>query len=333
LLSHTSGVTEYTCIIQALKLNRRVDLTLEELIDLFKDKPLDFEPGTKHQYSNSGYILLGALIENSSGMSYGSFIEKRIFEPLGMTHSCFGVARRIIKNRASGYCNDGSGPYNANAISLYNPYSAGSLLSTVSDMALWNFARYSDELVPQSLLKQAWTVKDDGDPNDLLYGWGFMLSKYKNRRMIGGGGCIDGFTCMDFQVRDDKIYVILLTNQNTIPTIPIAFKIAAIAMDEPVIMPPEIPLTDEQLASYTGEYEFEDWHLRTITSEDGTLHSQRKNDEKHPLTSIGDNRFIFDEDLMHELVFEKDDSGQATTVFCQAREGLYGKSPVAKRRN
>ena len=151
LLTHTAGVPEYLAIPGFMD-DVRDDRTVSEMIDLFKDSELDFEPGSRWSYSNSGYVLLGAVIEKVSGQSYGDFIEQRIFQPLGMHDSSYETHGAIVANRARGYDNGDEGYVNARYVSMTIPYAAGSLLSTVDDMARWDAALYTDELCHATLV-------------------------------------------------------------------------------------------------------------------------------------------------------------------------------------
>src|ERR1051325_2875224 len=139
LLTHTSGIKSYTSIPAWLTMWRK-DMTVAELIDLFKNEPADFEPGTQWLYNNSGYILLGAIIEKVSGMTYEQFLQKNIFDPLGMKHTFYGSATRVIPRRVPGYSMSREGLRNAEYLSMTHPYAAGALISNEDDMALWDAA-------------------------------------------------------------------------------------------------------------------------------------------------------------------------------------------------
>ena len=124
LLNHTSGIKSYTQMPDWRVLERQ-DYTVTELIDLFKDKPMNFKPGEKWHYNNSGYFLLGAVIEQVSGKSYREFLQERIFTPLGMKGSDYGSSRRIIPRRVPGYTQTADGFLNASFVSMSTPFSAG----------------------------------------------------------------------------------------------------------------------------------------------------------------------------------------------------------------
>ncbi len=137
LLTHTSGIFDFTSDPDLEKLMSRPE-TLRSLIARFKDKPVNFPPGEKFAYCNSGYVLLGAVIEKVSGMSYEAFLRKSIFEPLGMKDTGYDHTETILPNRAAGYERVGDGLKNADYIHMSQPFSAGALYSTVEDLARWD---------------------------------------------------------------------------------------------------------------------------------------------------------------------------------------------------
>ncbi|MCB0182926.1 MAG: beta-lactamase family protein, partial [Caldilineaceae bacterium] len=153
LLTHTGGVKDLEFLPARLAVERN-DLSVEELIALFKDEPLDFAPGTAWSYSNSGYILLGAIIEQASGMSYADFVQQRIFTPLGMIHSYYDDPTQLMPGRVAGYTQTGDGYANAAYMSMTQPYAAGALASSVDDLAKWDAALYTSKLVKQSTLRR-----------------------------------------------------------------------------------------------------------------------------------------------------------------------------------
>ena len=133
LLNHTSGIQSYTGMASFRTL-ARTDMTPTELIDKFKNEPMEFDPGSQFKYNNSGYILLGHIIEVVSGKSYEDFIQTNIFDTLGMAHSYYGSMPRLIPNRARGYSEAENGYRNADYLSLTLPYAAGSIMSTTGDL-------------------------------------------------------------------------------------------------------------------------------------------------------------------------------------------------------
>ena len=156
LLTHTSGIRSMTSM-PGFFANAHKDMSTTEMMDYFRNEPMDFEPGEEYRYNNSGYYLLGVIIENISGMTYANFIQKNIFDVVGMKNSYYGDFQRIIANRSTGYQKQGDEYVNAPYLSMTLPYSAGSLLSNVSDLYKWNRALLTDRLLKRETLEKAYT--------------------------------------------------------------------------------------------------------------------------------------------------------------------------------
>jgi CubicO group peptidase (beta-lactamase class C family) len=257
LLTHTSGIKNYTSLPEWLAVWRK-DLTVKEIVDLFKDKPMDFAPGEKWSYSNSGYILLGAIIEKVSGQTYQDFVQKNIFTPLGMKHSYYDNTARLIPRRVEGYSKTNEGYQNAAYLSMTQPFSAGSLMSSVDDLALWDAALYTEKLVKQESLKRAWTQRLLNNGKSAHYGYGWSMSVYESHPIIEHGGGINGFTTYALRMPADRIFVAILTNRDSSGPGAVAFKVAALALGKPYQEPAAITLTASQLDQYVGVYQLDD---------------------------------------------------------------------------
>lgn len=315
LLNHTSGIKSYTNMSNFIEIWRK-DMTLTELIDHFKNEPFDFEPGEKWNYNNSAYILAGAVIEKASGMTYADFIEKRIFQPLGMMDSYFDVTDRIIPRRIRGY-GDGEteGSFaNAPYLSMTLPHAAGSLMSTVADMGKWDEALYTEKLVKKDLLQQAWVGHklNNGAMTHYGYGWGF--DKVDGHQFIYHSGGINGFVTNGIRVPDAHLYVVALSNNGTKGPGDMTYAIAQTVLGLPVDKPKPIELTAKQLADYVGVYELDSpdqW--RHITLEGNQLYSQRANSERFKVFAYGNDSFFF-EDHPTRLHFERNKAGKVTSL-------------------
>lgn len=257
LLNHTSGIKSYTSMPEWLALWRK-DTTVKELIDLFKDQPMDFAPGEKWSYNNSGYFLLGAIIEKASGQTYQDFVEKNIFAPLGMKHSYYDNTSRIIPRRVTGYSKGSEGFRNAAYLSMFQPFAAGSLMSSVDDLALWDAALYTDKLVKQESLKRAWTASLLTNKRSAHYGYGWSLSSYEDRALIEHSGGINGFATYAVRVPDQRTYVAILTNRDWMSPGLVGFKIAALTIGKPFNDPVAIKMTPAQLDHYVGVYQLDE---------------------------------------------------------------------------
>ena len=211
LLTHTSGIKDYTHMKSIGSIAQK-GLTPKELVDFFRNEPMDFAPGEKFQYDNSGYVLLGYIIERVSGMSYKDFIEKKIFQKIGMNHSCYASDREIIKNRAYGYQRHGGKLYNKRHIRFNITYSAGSLMSTVDDLLKWQEALNHNLLVSRKTIELAFTNYTLNNGEKINYGYGWHLKTINGLSSREHGGSIFGFKSMAVYIPEKDIYVVGLTN-------------------------------------------------------------------------------------------------------------------------
>jgi len=156
LLTHTSGIPNLTDFPELEKI-KKIKTPIEEIIKIFKNEQLEFAPGEKHQYSNSGYTLLGYIIEKASGKTYEEYLKENIFIPLNMKDSGYDHYNTVLLNRASGYSPGKDGIVNAKYIDMSIPFGGGCLYSTVGDMYLWDRALYTDKLLSESSLNEMFT--------------------------------------------------------------------------------------------------------------------------------------------------------------------------------
>lgn len=213
LLTHTSGIKSYTSLPNFMELTRK-DVSHDEVIKSVADQPLEFKPGEKWNYSNTGYFLLGMVVEKLSGKSYGDYLQEKIFGPLGMTSTRVNDLGAIIPNRACGYTRKGDEVRVAPAISMTWPFSAGVLISTVTDLAKWDAAVGTDKLLKKSSWDMIWTpVKLNGGATH-PYGFGWGVDRESGHKMIGHGGGIPGFTTDMARYPDDGLAVVVLTNSD-----------------------------------------------------------------------------------------------------------------------
>jgi CubicO group peptidase (beta-lactamase class C family) len=321
LLTHTSGIQSYTDMPEWLPLMRK-DMTLTELIDLFKDKPMQFEPGESWAYNNSGYILLGAVIEKVSGKTYEAFIDERIFKPLGMKHSYYGSAERIIPRRIPGYQSGNGGFVNAPYLSMTQPYAAGSLLSSVDDLAVWSDAVFSGRLVKKEWLDKAFAPYKLKNGESSGYGYGWFITEFEGHRSIEHGGGINGFTSYEMTFPEDGLFLAILTN-SAVPgrnPEPRAVKIARLALGvaEPVRKAVAVPAAD--LDRLAGVYEGARGAAATITREAGKTYLQRRGGAKNELLAASPTEF-FTGDNPARILAVRDAAGTVTGLRVEPRIG------------
>lgn len=293
LLNHTSGIKSYTNMPEFIKM-ARTDMSPTELINVFKNEPMDFEPGAQWRYNNSGYILLGYIIEKASGQTYADFIEQHIFKKLGMKHSYYGSQSNIIPNRASGYQPKEKGFANADYLSLTLPYAAGSLMSTIDDMLLWSQAIHNNTLITKENKQKAFTNYTDNKGKPVYYGYGWQTDEINGTPTIEHGGGIFGYSTMGVYEPAQNVYVIVLTNTSGSSPGDVAIKMAALAIGKPYAEKATVKLTPAQLQKWVGTYEFDDAVLRFVTLENGQLYSQREGSSKLKLIPTSASAFTFE---------------------------------------
>lgn len=310
LLTHTSGIQSYTDMPEWDPATHRKDFTPEELINYFKDKPMNFDPGTEFRYNNSGYVLLGYIIEKASGKTYGEYIRDAFFKPLGMKNSYYGDTEPLIKNRAAGYSQgDVEGTLvNSPFLSMTQPYAAGSLLSTVEDLNIWSQALHGGKVLqPASYQAMITPYKlSSGAPN--RYAYGLQLGNLLGSLTIEHSGGIHGFLSDMVYLPKEELCVAILTNCDCEPPSNLTARVAALLTNKP-FQPEKIKVDAQQLEQYVGVYENEVKEQRYIRLENGQLTSQRSGGTKFNLFANGPDQFFF-ENSFARIRFEKDKAGK-----------------------
>lgn len=206
LLTHTSGIPNFTNFPDYQK-TMREPVTPEELVARFKDRPLDFPPGSKFSYSNSGYEVLGLILEKVSGEKYEDYVKKHIFDPLDMQDSGYDHDSTILKHRAAGYERSKDGKlHNAAYIDMSIPYSAGSLYSTVEDLYRWDRALYTDKVLAGAWREKMFTPFLNG------YAYGWTVKGSGADKTIAHSGGVNGFSTFIARYPNQDACIIVLTN-------------------------------------------------------------------------------------------------------------------------
>lgn len=211
LLSHTSGIESFTASDEWFD-NIHKNMTQKEFMVLFKKTPMLFTPEEKYHYSNTGYFLLGMLIEKISGKSYGEFINKHIFEPIGMKNTYYGSRSKIITNRVLGYEKRDNKIINAMPIPYSHFYSAGGILSTTYDLFLWNRAIKNNKLINKKSKQLAFTNNQLTNGKYSNYGYGWAMDKINEKPTIEHNGGTFGFLSNTIYIQKEDIFVVALTN-------------------------------------------------------------------------------------------------------------------------
>ena len=266
LLNHTSGIKSYTSMESWTPEMRTEDLTPRELIDRFKHEPMDFKPGDQFRYNNSGYVILGHIIERVTGRTYEEYIEEEFFEKLGMDDSHYGEPAEIEENRAKGYAVDEFGDFiGAPYISMSQPYAAGSLVSTTADLNLWNEAVFDHKIVSKESLELAHepTVLNDG--KTVHYGFGWRFNRLKGSIAINHSGRVHGFATHAAYFPEERVFVAVFSNCRSNDPGFLMRALAAEAIDKPLDLSPESPIDTDLFDSYVGVYQLEADYIIEIT--------------------------------------------------------------------
>jgi CubicO group peptidase (beta-lactamase class C family) len=319
LLTHTAGIQDYTSIRDTTN-RSMVDYTPKEMIDYFKNQPMRFAPGTKWEYSNSGYFLLGYIIERVTGKSYATYLEEVFFKPLGMTNSLYASDISVIKNRASGYTKTNKGFENAPYISMTQPYAAGAILSTVEDLFKWHRAVQSGKLLKKESLNQALTRYKLKDSSVTAYGYGWRLGNTYESPTIWHGGLINGFITMAMYLPKEDVYVVVFSNCNCNSPVDLTSKLAALAIGK-TFKYKTMTLDSVKLKEFIGLYENEKRQQRILTVTGNKLYSQIGRGPKSLINAYQKDKFFFDKDSMLTIAFSRNTKGNIEKLVTESLRG------------
>lgn len=230
LLTHSSGIKDFTKM-KSLREIAQKEMTSKMMVDFFKNEPIDFAPGEKFEYNNSGYVLLGHIIELVSGETYEDFIEKNIFQKIGMSQSCYATDRQIINKRAYGYQKKESGYVNKTVINYSIPFSSGALMSTLNDIEKWQDALNQNKLINSESSKKAFSKYKLNNGEELKYGYGWHIRDINGIPTREHGGSIFGYKTMGVYVPSLEIYVLGFTNCDCISPTQITQDIAKLVLE------------------------------------------------------------------------------------------------------
>jgi CubicO group peptidase (beta-lactamase class C family) len=315
LLRHTSGISDYVAIDGYFDAAIRQDLGTEKLIDVFKDLPPDFAPGTDWNYSSSGYILLGAIIEHVTGKPWHVAMRDLLLAPLALAHTGYDDGATLIPRRVLGYSIDRSGrTITAPFISMTQAGAAGGLVSSPDDLLLWMRALHGGRVLqPDTYGRMTKVVPTaSGRPTD--YAAGLGTRRIRGEAAFAHAGRDPGFMSQTLYVPKSAIGVVVLTNTDSprADVSVIAAKLAATAMGRPYPARQPIALTGAQMRSLAGVYQRGSAH-RTIVVHDGTLYTKRDGGSEHVLHAASQDELYFDEVLDYFAV-KRDASGTVVAL-------------------
>lgn len=286
LLTHASGIPNYTAIKGLIKEHSMDNFSPVEFLDFFKDLDLEFEPGTQFNYSNSGYFLLGYILETISGMSYGDLLVNQIFQPLGMNDTGFDSHSAIIANRAAGYEKSRRSFVNARYLDMSAVYAAGFMYSTTEDLAKWDASLYTNKLLTAEYMDLF--LKPHQETNEGFYygyGWGHgelpIGTSADLATVISHDGGINGFNTRITRVVKDKILIVMLNNTGVAPLRNIENSILAVLYDKPFNEP------KESLARATGILAEEGKYAEALTFFESNLDNEQYDVRESEINELG----------------------------------------------
>jgi CubicO group peptidase (beta-lactamase class C family) len=321
LLSHTSGLGDYP---ESFSLQK--DYTEDELFKMITGQKLNFKPGEKYAYSNLAYVTLGILIRKISGQFYGDFLQEHIFKPLGMNSTRIINEADIIPNRAAGYRLVKGEIKNQEWVSpALNTTADGSMYFTIEDLAKWDAALETEQLLKKSSLEKMWTavVLNDGEKETYGFGWGVEKTA-SGHKLVEHGGAWQGFTTHIARYVEDRVSVVVLSNLAGADPTYMAHRIAGFYdPDLALIERKAISLDPSVLKPYVGEYRLEDRLNMKISIVDGKLVSEFAS-SRNELIPESENTF-FVEDSEYTFEFKKDEAGKVKAVIVRVPTELEFK--------
>ena len=252
LMTHTSGIFNYA--EDPAFINNAVfhPANRKEMLSFFRDRPLKFKPGSKAEYSNSGYILLGYIIEDVTGKHYGEVLRERIFHPLLMNNSGIDFARLRSANKATPYkAFNANGALPTSDFDSSTSYAAGAIYSTTGDLYKWHKGLYGEKMLKNASLEKAYTVYQSG------YGYGWVIRDEGSNLSVSHQGGTLGFSAYFERIPREDICIILLANIGNNPLTELATNIRAVLNNQPIQLPKQrIPLvvSPKELKNYAGSY-------------------------------------------------------------------------------
>jgi len=307
LLQHTSGVKSYTDVGEAWKKVWPLELSDAELLALVKDAPFDFEPGSEWRYNNTGYYLLGMVLEKVAGKSYAEQLQTEVCAPLGLARTRYDSNRDLIRNRAQGYGLEGDKLVNDHILGMRQPGAAGGIVSTAGDLVRWQMALTSGKVVKPESFAQMRTPGRLANGKETHYGFGLQIDEWEGKPRVLHGGGIHGFNSMLLWLPGEDLHVAVISNGEPLSSKKLADAIsfAALGIDKPAAKDEPIPA--ELIARLVGDYVFAGLKLDSrIFEREGKLMVQAKGQGAFRILWQGGLEFRAEFDTDVKLVFAED---------------------------
>src|SRR5579871_14461 len=322
LLTHTSGIMDYETLDIHIPFAFRIDLPPKQIVDSLKDHPLEFTPGSKFEYSNSNFFLLGYIIELVTGKPYPQYMQDNIFTPLGLANTYYDDETRIIPGKVNGYKKDGADYKNAEYIGMSQAYAAGALMSNVDDMFKWHLALYADKAVTEKTLQKAFTAFKLSDGTIDKYGYGWYIDPTQGIHSIEHAGSIDGFRSNEIYLPDQDIFVATLFNIENDKTLLLANTIAALASGKH--LKGTVSVSDSLFSNYMGTYQMVSDPKRTIViaRENQQMYIRFSQNATVPMIALTETKFTMQGVNPPATIEFQSENGQITKAII-SQKGLF----------
>lgn len=312
LLNHTSGIPNFTSFPEYDSLWRTQYHSLPQLIDHFKNRPLDFEPGAQWSYSNSAYILLSYIIEKASGLSFNEYMQKNIFDALGMKNSGVFDNTKPYSNLANGYYEENEKLYNVNFIDMTVPSGAGALFSTTEDLLIWYKALIGNKILTKESFK-----KMCSSDNKEKYGYGLGIDTIKGIQMLSHGGGIEGFATHVAYFPEKDAAVIILKNVDNLNLFSAPKVARQVLFGWPLTLPAPRKIAQvnpEIYKNYCGDYELMPGFVMTVRTRENRIFTQATSQPEIEIYPESETKF-FVKVVDAQIEFKKTDDGKSYTLF------------------
>jgi CubicO group peptidase (beta-lactamase class C family) len=315
LLNHTSGIKSYTDIPGVMDGPIERDLSTAQMLDYFRDAAPDFAPGEQWRYNNSGYVLVGAVIEAASGQPWHEYLREAVFEPLGMDDTGYGADPDVVERQVKGYSLKDGAAAPAAKLSMTQPHAAGALVSTVDDLARFSRALHEGRVLEPATYARM--ITPVGRAQDASYGYGIQVSAVRGAPALQHDGGIHGFTAQLTYVQGPDLTVAVLHNSDSPSPAQspsgLARRLAAAALGDPYPAMTPVAVDAAVLKQYEGVYRVDDTATRTLRVVDGTLTVRRTDRMREDLTAIADDTFVYS-DGFNRIRMERDADGTVTAM-------------------
>jgi CubicO group peptidase (beta-lactamase class C family) len=323
LLTHTSGIYNYTNDPVFMQTRAVKPIIQDSMLVLFRNKPLNFSPGSKFSYSNSNYMLLGYIIEKVSKKPYERYVRETIFKPAKMNSSGFDFAHSTNPLKAQGYeIIAGEESREAPVVDSSVAYAAGAIYSTTNDLYQWHKSLLNEKIIRKTSIEKALT------PFKNKYGYGWSIDTMNGKKTTSHGGGIFGFSTFMVSVPQDDIFIVLLNNTSNPNLKKISDDALAILYDKPYVLPEarkEVILSTDGLNKYAGVYELMPQFSLKVFVEDGKLFGQATGQQKAQLFPQKEDYFFL-KVVDAQIEFAKDAAGKVTSLtLFQGGQKLAGK--------